>query len=143
MSTTPWRLLELPTVVDPRGKLTFIEGDRDVAFPIRRAYWIYDVPGGEVRGGHAYRALEELIIAISGSFDVALDNGDIGEVVPLNRSYRGLYVPAMIWRQLENFSTNGVCLILASLPYAEDDYVRDRDSFIALRRGSGQRGPGD
>src|SRR5436305_10515692 len=137
MTPTPWRMLELPTVVDPRGKLTFIEGQRQVAFSIRRAYWIYDVPGGEVRGGHAYRALEELIIAISGSFDVALDDGRASQIVQLNRSYHGLYVPAMTWRQLENFSTNGVCLVLASRPYAEDDYVRDRDTFVELAQGHG------
>ncbi len=126
-----WRKIELPTVTDPRGKLTFVEGDRHVPFPIRRAYWIYDVPGGEVRGGHAYRALEEVMIAISGSFDVRLDDGVRSEVVSLNRSYYGLHVPPMTWRQLENFSTNGVCLILASLPYSEGDYIRDRDAFLA------------
>lgn len=134
MTSGHWHMVELPTVADPRGKLTFIEGERHAPFPIRRAYWIYDVPGGEVRGGHAYRALEELIIAISGSFDVALDDGYTREVVQLNRSYNGLYVPPLTWRQLENFSTNGVCLILASLPYSEDDYIRDRDAFRALRR---------
>ena len=135
-------MIELPTVVDPRGKLTIIEGGRQLSFQIRRAYWIYDVPGGEVRGAHAYRTLEELIIAVSGSFDVALDDGAKGEVVQLNRSYYGLYVPAMTWRQLENFSTNGVCLILASLPYSEDDYVRDRAAFLALR-GSTEGRPGN
>lgn len=129
-----WRTIQLPTVTDPRGKLTFIEGGRHVTFSIRRAYWIYDVPGGEVRGGHAYHALEELVIAISGSFDVALDDGRLSETVQLNRSYHGLYVPPMTWRQLENFSTNGLCLILASLPYSEDDYIRDRDAFLALRQ---------
>lgn len=128
-----WRTSELPTVIDPRGKLTFIEGGRHVPFPIRRAYWIYDVPGGEVRGGHAYRTLQELIIAVSGSFDVRLDDGTNAEVVRLNRSYHGVYVPPMTWRQLENFSTNSVCLILASLPYNEDDYFRDRDAFGGLR----------
>jgi dTDP-4-dehydrorhamnose 3,5-epimerase-like enzyme len=127
-----WCTIELPTVIDPRGKLTFVEGQRHVPFPIRRTYWIYDVPGGEIRGGHAYRALEELVIAISGSFDVVLDDGTRRDVVQLNRSYRGVYVPPMTWRQLENFSTNGVCLILASLPYTEDDYIRDRDTFLAL-----------
>lgn len=130
---TLWRTIQLPTVTDPRGRLTFIEGERHVPFPIRRAYWIYDVPGGEVRGGHAYQALEELMIAISGSFDVALDDGRRSEVVQLNRAYHGLYVPAMTWRRLENFSTNGVCLILGSLSYTEDDYVRDHDAFLALK----------
>jgi hypothetical protein len=129
-----WRMIELPKIIDPRGKLTYVEGRRHVPFPIRRAYWIYDVPGGEVRGGHAYGELEELVIAVSGSFDVALDDGRSREVAALNRSYYGLYVPAMTWRQLENFSTNGVCLILASLPYSEDDYIRDYDTFVNLGR---------
>ena len=128
------RTIELATIVDPRGKLTFIEGRHHVPFGIRRAYWIYDVPGGEVRGGHAYRSLEELIIAVSGSFDVALDDGTSTERVGLSRSYYGLYIPPMTWRQLENFSTNGVCLVLASAPYDEADYIRDHDAFVALQR---------
>lgn len=126
--------MELATVVDPRGKLTFIEGGPHLPFPIRRAYWIYDVPGGELRGGHAYMALEELIIAVSGSFDIVLDDGTNTDVVQLNRSYYGLYVPPLTWRQLENFSTNSFCLVLASQPYAEEDYIRDRDSFLAQVR---------
>jgi hypothetical protein len=134
--TGRWRTIELETIVDPRGKLTFIEGGRHVPFAIRRAYWIYDVPGGELRGGHAYRELEELIIAVSGSFDVALDDGATTDVVGLNRSYHGLYVPPMTWRQLENFSTNSVCLVLASGPYDEADYIRDRESFA---EGQGSR----
>jgi dTDP-4-dehydrorhamnose 3,5-epimerase-like enzyme len=129
-----WRTLELPTVIDPRGKLTFIEGGRHAPFPIRRAYWIYDVPGGEVRGGHAFRLQEELLIALSGSFDVLLDDGTNSGVVHLNRSYHGVYVPRMTWRKLENFSTNGVCMVLASAPYAEEDYLRDYDAFRALTR---------
>jgi WxcM-like, C-terminal len=137
-ATVGSRTIELPTVIDPRGKLTFIEGQRHVPFPIRRAYWIYDVPGGEVRGGHAYRALEELVIAISGSFDVVLDDGTSREIVRLNRSYHGVYVLPMTWRRLENFSTNSVCLVLASLPYMEDDYIRDRDAFLALKRSRAQ-----
>ena len=132
-ATHLWRTSELPRVTDRRGRLTYIESRRHVPFPIRRAYWIYDVPGGELRGGHAYRTLEEFVIALSGSFDVVLDDGSNREVVTLNRSYYGLYVPAMTWRQFENFSTNGVCLILASLPYAEDDYIRDYDTFLGLR----------
>lgn len=129
-----WRTIELETIVDPRGKLTFIEGGRHVPFAIARAYWIYDVPGGELRGGHAYRTLEELIIAVSGSFDVALADDKASEVVGLNRSYYALYVPSMTWRQLENFSTNGVCLVLASGPYDEADYIRDREAFVELQR---------
>lgn len=137
VTAEPRRVIDLPTVVDPRGKLTFIESERHVPFPIRRVYWIYDVPGGEVRGGgHAYRTLEELIIAVSGSFDVALDDGDKRELVSLNRSYNGLYVPPMTWRRFENFSTNCVCLVLASLPYAEDDYIRDHAAFLELVQGA-------
>jgi glyoxylate utilization-related uncharacterized protein len=130
-----WQRLELPTVTDPRGNLTFIEGERQIPFAIRRAYWIYDVPGGKERGGHAYRTLEEVIIAVSGSFDVALDDGRVHEVVPLNRSYYGVYVPPMTWRQLENFSTNGVSLVLASQPYDESDYIREHDRFLELATG--------
>jgi hypothetical protein len=129
-SLDQWRVVDLATIVDPRGKLTFIEGERHVPFAIRRVYWVYDVPGVEVRGGHAFRKLEELIIAISGSFDVVLQGATRTETVHLNRCYYGLYVPPMTWRRLENFSTNGVCLILASLPYEEEDYIRDYDVFI-------------
>jgi hypothetical protein len=126
------RRIDLPIVPDERGKLTFIEGERHVPFVIQRVYWIYDVPGGERRGGHAYRELEEVIIALSGSFDVVLDTGGGETRHQLNRSYFGLYVPKLVWRSLENFSTNAVCLILASLPYSEDDYIRDHAEFTAL-----------
>ena len=115
-------------------RLTFVEGERHVPFAIRRAYWIYDVPGGAVRGGHAYRTLHEVFIALSGSFDVTVDDGRGSTArYALNRSYFGLYVPAMQWRTLENFSTNAVCLILASAPYDEGDYLRDYDAFCHLR----------
>ncbi len=120
---------DLPRVLDHRGNLTFVEGGRHVRFPLRRAYWIYDVPGGAERGGHAYRRLEEFVIALSGSFTVVLDDGVATRSVLLNRSYFGLYVPTMIWRSLEDFSTNAVCLVLASLPYSEEDYVRVYDEF--------------
>jgi dTDP-4-dehydrorhamnose 3,5-epimerase-like enzyme len=126
------RLIALPKIPDDRGNLTFIEAGRPVPFVIQRTYWIYDVPGGEVRGGHAYKDLQEFFVALSGSFDVVLDDGKERKVVSLNRSYLGLYVPNMIWRHLENFSTNAVCMIIASLPYSEDDYVRDYESFIHL-----------
>jgi oxalate decarboxylase/phosphoglucose isomerase-like protein (cupin superfamily) len=111
-----------------------VEGAKDVPFPIRRVYWIYDVPGGAVRGGHAYRTLEEVFVSLSGSFDLTVDDGQ-GSTVrqTLNRSYYGVYVPAMRWRQLENFSTNGVCLIFASQHYDESDYVRDYQAFCELR----------
>jgi len=125
------RRIDLPKVPDERGNLTFIEGSRHVPFEIRRAYWIYDVPGGEFRGGHAYRELEEFIVALSGSFDVEVDDGRERKVIPLNRSYYGLHVPSLIWRRLENFSTNAVCLILASAPYLEQGYIRDHGVFVA------------
>ncbi len=124
------RIIDLPKISDPRGNLTFIEGEgRHIPFAIKRAYWIYDVPGGEKRGGHAYKELHEFIIALSGSFDVVLDDGNERKVFSLNRSYFGLYVPNMVWRQLENFSTNGVTLILASTAYNPDDYIRDYEQF--------------
>jgi hypothetical protein len=127
------RTIEFPRVTDPRGNLTFVEGGREVPFEIRRVYWIYGVPGGEHRGGHAYRSLHELIIAISGSFEVHLDDGSERRIEILSRGYRGLYVPNMIWRELESFSTNAVCLVLASEPYDEADYIRDRCEFTALQ----------
>lgn len=129
------RVIELPRIPDPRGNLTFIEGRNHIPFEIQRAYWIYEVPGGEVRGGHAYLELEEFFVALSGSFDVVISDGDEESRVTLNRSYRGLYVPRMIWRGLENFSTNAVCLILASRHYDESDYVRDPDRYRELFQG--------
>ncbi len=130
------RALTLPRIGDERGSLTFIEGNEHIPFTIRRTYWIYDVPGGESRGGHAYRELEEFFVALSGSFDVVLDDGRGRRRVPLNRSYLGLYVPRMIWRHLENFSTNAVCLILASRPYDERDYFRDYSEFARAANAS-------
>lgn len=128
------RIIELPRINDPRGNLTFIEGNNHIPFSIRRTYWIYDVPGGEIRGGHSYRKLQEVIIAVSGSFDVVVDHGGQKQVFSLNRSYYGLYVPNMVWRDLENFSTNSLCLILASDVYVEADYIRNYDEFAALKR---------
>jgi dTDP-4-dehydrorhamnose 3,5-epimerase-like enzyme len=127
------RIVTLPKIADVRGNLSFVEGGRSIPFPIRRAYWIYDVPGGALRGGHAYHKLEEFIIAVSGSFDVVVDDGRERQVVQLNRSYFGLYVPAMVWRQIENFSSNSVTLILGSLPYSEEDYLRDYQAFVLAR----------
>jgi hypothetical protein len=127
------RLVTLPRIQDARGNLSFVEGGRHVEFPIQRAYWIYDVPGGEARGGHAHRTLDELLIALSGSFDVRLDDGARAEVVPLNRSYFGLLVPRMTWRRLENFSTNAVCLALASAPFDESGYVREHAHYLRER----------
>ena len=126
-------IIDLPRINDPRGNLTFIEGTRHIPFTIRRTYWIYDVPGGEIRGGHSYRTLQELIIAVSGSFDVVVDDGSNKRVFSLNRSYYGLYVPNLIWRDLENFSTNSLCLILASDIYSESDHVRDYGQFLAMK----------
>jgi hypothetical protein len=127
--------LEFPKIHDPRGNLTFLEGGRHVPFAIRRAYWIYGVPGGEKRGGHAYRQLHEVIVALSGSFEVHLDDGTRRRTHLLSRGYMGLYVPSMIWRELEGFSTNAVCLILASEPYSEHDYIRDHQEYLAEQRG--------
>ena len=134
-SLNGFRIIPLPKIHDDRGNLSFIEAGRPVPFVIQRTYWIYDVPGGEVRGGHAYNELQEFIIALSGSFDVVLNDGKSQKSFSLNRSYFGLYVPNMIWRHLENFATNSVCLILASLPYSKDDYIRDYESYLnAIRR---------
>jgi hypothetical protein len=127
------RIINLPKIVDPRGNLTFLEGERHVPFAIRRVYWIYDVPGGEMRGGHAYRQLDEVLISLSGSFDVHLDDGNEKRVVSLNRSYYGLLVPRLIWRHVDNFSTNSVCLIMASTPHDAADYIRNYDEFRRLR----------
>lgn len=128
------RTIPLPKIPDDRGNLSFIEAGRPIPFVIKRVYWIYDVPGGEVRGGHAYKELQEFFVALSGSFDVMLDDGKERKIASLNRSYFGLYVPNMIWRHLENFSTNAVCLILASKAYAEDDYLRNYEEFIKFSR---------
>jgi dTDP-4-dehydrorhamnose 3,5-epimerase-like enzyme len=124
------KLIELPKIEDERGNLSFIEEKTHIPFEIKRSYWIYDVPGGETRGGHAYRELQEFIVALSGSFDVVLDDGRNKKVYSLNRSYYGLYVPKMIWRSLENFSTNSLCLILASGHYNENDYIRNYVDFL-------------
>jgi oxalate decarboxylase/phosphoglucose isomerase-like protein (cupin superfamily) len=131
------QLLSFHQVPDTRGNLTPVEGETDIPFAIRRVYWIYDVPGGTARGGHAYRTGEEVFVALSGSFDLTLDDGR-GSTVrqALNRSYYGLYVPRLTWRRLENFSTNGVCLVLASEPYDESDYLRDYDDFRRVRAGA-------
>ncbi|MBD5326515.1 MAG: FdtA/QdtA family cupin domain-containing protein [Muribaculaceae bacterium] len=118
------RIIELPKILDERGNLSFIEECNHVPFKIARVYWVYDVPGGQRRDGHAYRRNQELIVALSGSFDVQLGSG---EVYSLNRSYYGLYVPAGTWRELKNFSTNSLAMILASEPYNPDDYVYDND----------------
>jgi dTDP-4-dehydrorhamnose 3,5-epimerase-like enzyme len=126
------RLIKLPVVRDRRGNLTFVEGDRHAPFEIRRVYYLYDVPGGATRAGHAHRGLQQLLIAVSGSFDVVLDDGRTREVVTLNRSYIGLYIPQLVWREIENFSSGSVCLVLASEHYDEADYIHDYDEFVGL-----------
>jgi len=124
------KILELSKFTDPRGNLSVIEELKDIPFEIERTYWIYDVPGGEYRGGHAFRETQELIVALSGSFDVILDNGKEKQSFHLNRSYYGLYVPKNTWRELNNFSTNSLALVLASTQYNEDDYIRDYNEFL-------------
>jgi hypothetical protein len=134
------RIIDLPRVTDPRGNLTFIEGATQVPFAIERVYYLYDVPGGESRGGHAHRQLEQLIIAAAGSFDVVVDDGTETGRFHLNRSYYGLYLPRLTWREIGNFSSGSVCLVLASEKYAEEDYYRDYDEFrAAIRAGDGTR----
>ena len=125
-------LINLPKLQDLRGNLSYIEEDTHLPFKIRRVYWIYDVPGGEHRGGHAFLKTEELIVALSGSFDVLLNNGIKEYRFPLNRSYYGVFVPKMTWRLLDNFSTNSLALIIASTDYAENDYVREFEEFRRL-----------
>jgi oxalate decarboxylase/phosphoglucose isomerase-like protein (cupin superfamily) len=125
-------IINLPKFLDPRGNLSFIEEDTHLPFKIKRVYWIYDVPGGEYRGGHAFKDTEELIVALSGSFDVVLNDGEKEQRYSLNRSYYGAYVPKMIWRMLENFSTNSLALIISSTDYSEADYLRDFKEFVTI-----------
>jgi hypothetical protein len=125
------RLIDLPKIKDSRGNLSFIEAGNHIPFDIKRVYWIYDVPGGEFRGSHAFKKTEELIMALSGSFDVILHDGKQEFKFSLNRSYNGLYIPSMIWRKIDNFSTNSLALILASTLYHKEDYIRD---FTAFKR---------
>ena len=126
------KVIELSKHLDARGNLSVIEQLKDIPFEIKRTYWIYDVPGGEQRGGHAYRRNAELIVALSGSFDVVIDNGREEKTFSLNRSYFGLYVPCGLWRQMQNFSTNALALILASTEYDASDYVYDRSAFMQM-----------
>lgn len=129
MALRDCRIIDLPKIIDTRGNLTFIEGGRHVPFPIQRVYYLYDVPGGAERGGHAHKGLHQLIVAMSGSFDVVLDDGHEKKRYHLNRSYYGLYVCPMIWRELDNFSSGSVCMVLASNLYDEEDYYRDYQEF--------------
>lgn len=127
--------IDLPKIQDPRGNLTYIEGGQHIPFEIQRVYFLYDVPGGAERGGHAHKELHQLIIAMSGSFDVLLDDGKDKKRVHLNRSYSGLYVCPMIWRELDNFSSGSVCMVIASNRYDEDDYYREYAEFMRSRWG--------
>ncbi|MBN3906215.1 MAG: WxcM-like domain-containing protein [Nostoc sp. NMS1] len=129
------KLITLPKITDPRGNLTFIEGGRHIPFEIQRVYYLYDVPGGAERAGHAHKQLQQLFIAMSGSFDVVLDDGTQQKSFHLNRSYYGLYVCPMIWRELNNFSSGSVCMVLASTIYDETDYYRDYQGFLTSVRG--------
>lgn len=126
------RIIQLPKISDPRGNLSVIEEFKQIPFKIERTYWIYDVPGGERRGGHAYKENQEFIVALSGSFDIVLDDGTEKKAFTLNRSYYGLYVPKGMWREMENFSTNSLALVLSSTKYDAEDYIRDYDEFLKL-----------
>jgi dTDP-4-dehydrorhamnose 3,5-epimerase-like enzyme len=128
------RILELPKIADPRGNLTFIEESQHIPFDIRRVYYLYDVPGGERRGGHAHQKLEQFVIAASGSFDVVVNDGTELKRYFLNRSYYGLYIPRFIWREIENFSSGSICLVLASEHYDESDYYRDYGAYLQAVR---------
>ena len=133
MTIADCKSIDLPKIADPRGNLTFVEGSQHIPFDIRRVYYLYDVPGGAERGGHAHKGLHQLIIAMSGSFDVVLDDGVEKKRVHLNRSYNGLYVCPMIWRELDNFSSGSVCMVLASNLYDESDYYRDYGDYLVAR----------
>ena len=127
------KIIKLPKYLDARGNLSVIEEFKDIPFKIQRTYWIYDVPGGDARGGHAYKENQEFIVAMSGSFDVILDDGASKQIYHLNRSYYGLYVPKGLWREMNNFSTNSLALVLSSTKYEENDYIRDYNEFKHLK----------
>lgn len=128
------KIIEIPKFLDVRGNLSFVEENNHIPFEFKRIYWIYDVPGGETRGGHAFRVNEEVIIALSGAFDVVLDDGIDQKTVSLNRSYYGLYIPKGLWRKMENFSTNSFALEFGSIPYSKDDYIYEYETFLKLKR---------
>ena len=127
-------IIQLPKFLDARGNLSVIEEMKDIPFKVERTYWIYDVPGGEARGGHAYRENQEFIVALSGSFDVILDDGNEKQTFHLNRSYYGLHIPKSVWREMDNFSTNSLALVLSSTKYDVNDYIRDYDEFLKLKK---------
>ena len=134
MSIDDCKIVSLPKFLDARGNLSFVQNTTHIPFSIKRVYWVYDVPGGECRGGHAYIQNEEFIIALSGSMDVVVDDGRRKKTYSLNRSYFGLYIPKGLWREMNNFSTNAVALELASVEYDPSDYVRDYDEFLKLKK---------
>lgn len=134
MSIKDVKIVELPKFTDPRGNLSFVEQLNHIPFEIKRTYWIYDVPGGENRGGHAFRQNEEFIVALSGAFNVIVDDGYKKKKFTLNRSYYGLYVPAGLWREMENFSTNSLALEFGSIQYDEQDYIRNYDEYLKMKR---------
>jgi dTDP-4-dehydrorhamnose 3,5-epimerase-like enzyme len=136
------RLIDFPVIADPRGNLTFVEGGNHVDFDLKRVFYLYDVPGGATRAGHALKTTTQVLIAMSGSFDVVIDDGRGRRVLTLNRSYFGLYLPPLIWREIENFSSGAVCLVLASRVYDEADYHRDYDAFAAAVGAAGTSDPG-
>lgn len=136
MALADCRIIELPKIQDPRGNLTFVEGGRQLPFDIKRVYYLYDVPGGSERGGHAHLALHQFVIAMSGSFDIVLDDGFEKKRIHLNRSYLGLYLPPMTWRELDNFSSGSVCMVLASEHFDEADYLRDYSEFMIQVHGN-------
>ena len=135
MSLADCKIIPLPVIHDPRGNLTFIESENHIPFEIRRVYYLYDVPGGATRAGHGHKLLHQLMIAMSGSFDVELDDGTEKKKYHLNRSSYGLYIPRMIWRDIDNFSSGSVCMVLASEHFQESDYYRDYEEFVAAARG--------
>ena len=128
------KIIDLPKILDSRGNLSFLESNIHVPFEIKRTYWIYDVPGGEYRGGHAFKEQQELIIVLSGSLDVVIFDGTEEKKFSLNRSYYGLYVPSGLWRHMENFATNTLALVVSSTSFEESDYIRDKDEFLKLKR---------
>ena len=134
MSIKDCKLIDLPRINDPRGNLTFIESGRHVPFEMKRIFYLYDVPGGATRAGHALKTCHQFLIASSGSFDVIVDDGREKERHQLNRSYYGLYIPPLVWREIDNFSSNSICLVLASEPFAESDYYRDYADFVSAVR---------
>lgn len=127
------RIIDLPKIEDTRGNLSFLEEGKHIPFEIKRTYWIYDVPGGQVRGGHAFKEQQELVIALSGSFDIIIDDGSEKRTFSLNRSYYGLYIPTTLWREMVNFSTNSLALVVSSTQYSESDYIRSYDEFLKYK----------